>query len=174
VAGTALDEHRRNRNLTGRAAMDWYPWVVLAHVIGAFGFVFTHGVSAFAAFRMRADRQPETVGAMMALSSASLTVMYGSLLLLLVAGIVAGFMGSWWDNWWIWVSIGILLLVATAMYLIGTRYYIEVRRAVGAPVPQDGKDAPAHEALAPDALSALLDSRRPSSSPPSAAAGCCS
>jgi hypothetical protein len=141
--------------------LDWYPWVVLAHVIGAFGFVFTHGVSAFAAFRMRADPRAETVAAMMALSSASITAMYGALLLLLVAGIAAGFMGSWWGEWWIWASIGILLVVATAMYVLGTRYYIEVRHAVGAPVPQDGKDASPREPLTAEALGTLLGTRRP-------------
>ena len=31
---------------------DWYPWVVTAHVIGAFGFVMAHGVSAIVAFRL--------------------------------------------------------------------------------------------------------------------------
>ena len=41
--------------------MDWYPWIVLAHVIGAFGFILAHGVSAFVAFRIRADRRPEQV-----------------------------------------------------------------------------------------------------------------
>lgn len=41
--------------------MEWYPWVVLAHVIGAFGFVFAHGVSAFVAFRLRAANGAEEV-----------------------------------------------------------------------------------------------------------------
>ena len=35
--------------------IEWYPWIVLIHVIGAFGFVFAHGASAFAADRMRAS-----------------------------------------------------------------------------------------------------------------------
>jgi hypothetical protein len=75
--------------------MDWYPWVVLAHVLGAFGFVFAHGVSAFVAFRLRAARSPEQVTTLMGLSSSSLTLAYASLLVLLVAGIAAGFMGDW-------------------------------------------------------------------------------
>jgi hypothetical protein len=141
--------------------MDWYPWVKLAHVVGAFGFVFAHGVSAFAAFRMRAERRPENVRSMMELSSMSFGIMYGSLLLLLVAGVIAGFIGDWWGSLWIWASIVLLLGIATAMYLVGTRYYIEVRHAVGQPVPQDAKDAPPPAAVSDEALASLLDSPRP-------------
>jgi hypothetical protein len=140
--------------------MDWYPWVVLAHVIGAFGFVFAHGVSAFVAFRLRAARTSEQVATLIGLSGNSITLAYASLLVLLVAGIAAGFMGSWWGAAWIWVSIGLLLAIATAMYLVGTKYYIEVRHAVGLPTPQDPRGAP-FEPVDPDALARLLDSRRP-------------
>lgn len=141
--------------------MDWYPWVVLAHVLGAFGFIFAHGVSAFAAFRMRADPRPENVAALIALSSTSFAVMYPSLLLLLVTGIVGGFMGDWWGRAWIWISIGLFVAVAVAMYLVGTRFYIEVRHAVGIAAPQDGKDAPAPVPMSEAELARLLDSRRP-------------
>jgi hypothetical protein len=141
--------------------MDWYPWIVLAHVIGAFGFILAHGVSAFVAFRIRADRRPEQVLAMMDLSSASLTVMYPSLALLLVAGVVAGFARGWWGQLWIWAAIALLVAIGTAMYVIGTRYYIEVRHAVGKASPQDGKDAPAPIPLSPQELAMLLESRRP-------------
>ena len=140
--------------------MDWYPWIVLAHVIGAFGFVFAHGVSAFVAFRLRAARTSEQAAALIGLSGSSITLAYASLLVLLVAGIAAGFMGDWWGAAWIWVSIGLLLAIATAMYLVGTKYYIEVRHAVGLPAPQDPRGA-GFEPVGPDALARLLDSRRP-------------
>lgn len=140
--------------------IDWYPWVVLAHVLGAFGFVFAHGVSAFVAFRLRSVRTPEEVRTLMGLSSSSLIQAYASLLVLLVAGVAAGFMGDWWGGAWIWVSIGLLLAIATAMYLVGTRYYIEVRHAVGLPAPQDPRGA-TFDPVAADDLARLLDSRRP-------------
>jgi hypothetical protein len=140
--------------------MDWYPWVVLAHVIGAFGFVLAHGVSAFVAFRLRAARTPEQVTTLMDLSGSSLMLVYVSLLVILVSGVAAGFMGDWWGRPWIWVSIGLLIAIATAMYLVGTKYYIRVRHAVGQPAPQDPKGA-TFEPMEPDALARLLDSRRP-------------
>ena len=140
--------------------MDWYPWVVLAHVIGAFAFVFAHGVSAFVAFRLRAARSPEQVSTLIGLSSSSITLAYVSLLVILVSGVAAGFMGDWWGRPWIWLSIGLLLAIATAMYLVGTTYYIQVRHAVGLAAPQDPKGT-VFEPLGPDALARLLDSRRP-------------
>jgi hypothetical protein len=141
--------------------MDWYPWVVLGHVIGAFLFVFAHGVSAFVAFRLRNERRPDHVATLIGLSSSSMSVMYLGLLVLLAAGIAAGFMGDWWGSVWIWASIGVLLAVMTAMYLVGTRYYIGVRHAVGISAPQDGKAAPPPVPMAPEELDALLTSRRP-------------
>lgn len=141
--------------------MDWYPWVVVAHVVAAFAFILAHGVSAFVAFRLRHERRPDHVATLVGLSSSSLTVMYPSLLVLLIAGIVAGFMGGWWGHWWIWVSIGLLLLIATLMYIVGTTYYIAVRHAVGLTAPQDSKTGPPPTLATPDELEALLNSRRP-------------
>lgn len=141
--------------------MDWYPWIVAAHVVGAFGFVLGHGVSAIGAFRMRADPRPENVAAIIGVSSASFAVMYPFLLLLLVAGIAAGFIGEWWGSLWLWASVGILVLVIVAMIGIGTPYYIRVRHAVGMTAPQDRKNADPPVALPPDELAELLRSRRP-------------
>lgn len=145
----------------GYAVMDWYPWVVVAHVVGAFLFVFAHGVSAFVAFRLRGERRPDHVATLIGLSSASINVMYLGLLLLLAAGIVAGFMGDWWGSAWIWASIGVLVAVIAAMYLVATRYYIAVRHAVGISAPQDGKASPPPTPLSAEDLDALLTSRRP-------------
>ena len=140
--------------------MEWYPWVVLTHVIGAFGFVLAHGVSASVAFRLRTARSPEQVTTLMDLSGGSLIVAYASLLVVLVAGIAAGFMGDWWGRAWIWLAIGLLLAIATSMYVVGTKYYVRVRHAVGQPAPQD-PEGTTFEPVGPDALARLLDSRRP-------------
>ena len=136
--------------------IEWYPWIVLMHVVGAFGFVFAHGASAFAAFRMRSDRRPEAVSAMLGLSSLSLTVMYPSLLLLLVGGIWAAFAANLWGELWVWLSIAVLLGVAIAMYLVGTRFYMRVRQAVGA-----GPSAANSPPLGADELAVLLERPQP-------------
>lgn len=141
--------------------IDWYPVVVIAHIVGAIGFILAHGVSAFVAFRVRSAQTAGEVGNLMDLSGRGLTVAYPSLLLLLVAGIAAGFMGDWWGSLWIWLSIGLLVAIAVAMYAFGTTYYIKVRHAAGKTAPQDPKDAPPPTPLPPDELARLLDSRRP-------------
>ena len=79
--------------------MDLYPWVVLTHVLAAFAFALSHGVSAYAGFAMRANSRgiggradaawplrPERRG------------LYISLLVLLVAGIAAAIMGGWFGR----------------------------------------------------------------------------
>lgn len=141
--------------------MDWYPWIVVAHVIGAFAFVLAHGVSAFVAFRLRRERRADHVAALLELSGMGLMVMYPALLLLLLAGVVAGFVGDWWGELWIWVSIGILVAVATAMFVLGTRHYHAVRQAVAANGSQEGSRGAASGPAAPEELDGLLRSSRP-------------
>lgn len=132
--------------------IEWYPWIVLLHVVGAFGFVFAHGASAFAAFRIRRDPRPESVSAMLALSGGAMAVMYPSLLLLLVGGIWAAFAADLWGRWWVWASLGLLIGIAAAMYAVGTTYYVRLRQRMAV----EGGVAPGD----PD-LAAVLDSRRP-------------
>jgi hypothetical protein len=141
--------------------VDWYPWIKLLHVVGAFGFVLAHGASALAAVRIRSEREPSRVAAMLDLSSASLGLMYSSLLVLLAAGVTAGFVGGFWGEAWIWAAIVVLVIVVVAMYPLGSQHYANVRRAVGQKAYSDPKDAPPPTPLAPDELAALLASRRP-------------
>lgn len=141
--------------------MDWYPWIVLLHVLGAFGFVLAHGASAFAAIQIRNEREPTRVAALLDMSSVSLGLMYLSLLILLIGGITAGFMGDWWGSLWIWLAVGVLVVVIGAMYPMGSLHYAKVRRAVGLKAYSDPKDAPPPEPLSGLELDALLSSNRP-------------
>jgi hypothetical protein len=141
--------------------MDWYPWIVLLHVVGAFAFVLAHGASAFAAFRIRSERDPVRVAALLDLSSFSLGTMYIGLVLLLIGGIAAGFIGSWWGDLWIWVAIGVLVLIIGAMYPMGSLHYANVRRAVGIKPYSDPKDAPPPAPLSGPELESVLTSSRP-------------
>lgn len=140
--------------------MEIYPWLVLAHVLGGFGFVLGHGVSAHVAFRLRAEREPARIAALLDLSSYSLAVVYGSLLLLLVAGIAAGFVGGHWGRLWIWVSIGLLVAVMGVMYAIASPYYGDLRRGLGQRVYGDKPDAPPSAPFPTEELVARLQSPR--------------
>jgi hypothetical protein len=141
--------------------MDWYPWLVLTHVIGAFGFAVSHGVSVFAAFRLRVEPDRARIEALLDLSSTSLALLYASLLVLLAGGISAGFVGAWWDEAWIWVSIGILVVVLVVMWAVASPYYMGLRKGLG----RDGREPkPGDPPLVPltdEELLARLRSSRP-------------
>jgi hypothetical protein len=141
--------------------MDWYPWIKLLHVVGGFGFVLAHGASVLAAFRIRSEREPSRVAALLDLSSTSLSMMYVSLMVLLAAGIAAGFVGGFWGKAWIWAALALLVLIVVAMYPLGSQHYAKVRRAVGIKAYSDPKDAPPPEPLAASELEPLLASDRP-------------
>lgn len=141
--------------------MDLYPWLVLIHVLAAFGFALSHGVSAFTSFAIRREREPERIRVLLELSSTAIGGLYVSVLTLLVAGIAAGIMGNWFGRGWIWASLGILVLVAVAMYAMASRYYGELRSAVGLAAYGDKKGAAPPPPVGPDQLAAILDTRRP-------------
>jgi glucan phosphoethanolaminetransferase (alkaline phosphatase superfamily) len=138
-----------------------YPWIVFVHVAAAFLFVMGHGASMWASFRIREERDPERIKALLDLSSGSLGVVYGGLLLLLIAGIWAGIAGNFFGQLWIWLAIGVLILIIVLMYALASSYYAKVREAVGVRSMRTKKDAPDPTPVSADELAALLDTRRP-------------
>ena len=104
-----------------------YRWWVYLHLLGVFGFLISHGVSVAVTFRLRKERDPARVQALLGMSSASLTGFYPSMALLLLGGVAAGFQGKWWGYGWIWWSIGILTLVTVAMYAMAKPHFSRIR-----------------------------------------------
>jgi hypothetical protein len=139
--------------------MELYPWVVLVHVVAAFLFILAHGASAIVSFRLRAERDPTRILALLDLSASTIGPMYGTLGLLLLAGIAAGIMGNWFAKGWIWLALGIFVVITVLMYVVATTYYVGVRRALGQ--VRAGSKEPAPEPLPTEQLLTLLDSRRP-------------
>jgi hypothetical protein len=139
--------------------MNWQPWIVFAHVLGAFTFVLAHGVSVFVALRVRSEREPARIAALLDLSRSSLTIAGIALLFLLSTGIAAGFVGSYWGRGWIWASIAILVLLFAYMSFRGTRYHDAVRRSVGSVGIYDHKATESPPAD-PAATATLLDAPR--------------
>ena len=78
-----------------------YTWIVFVHVLAAFGFVLAHGAAALAAFRVRAEREPSRIAALLDLSNASMGLMYLSVLVLVTTGVGAGLVGRWFGQLWI-------------------------------------------------------------------------
>jgi hypothetical protein len=109
-----------------------YSWWVYLHILGAFAFVFAHGASALAAFRIRATRDPVQIRTLLDVSSLALGVMYVGLLLLLVGGVAAGIVGDHFGRGWIWAALVILVVIIVAMYAMATPFYGQLRVAAGA------------------------------------------
>jgi hypothetical protein len=130
------------------------------HVLGVFMFLMAHGVSAGVAFQVRKERNLERLRALLELSAASYSVMYGGLVLLLLSGIISGFMGHWWGRGWIWVSLGLLIVISVAMYFMGSQYYGQVRQAIGAPYMEKNKIQPPPEPASQETIDALLKTGR--------------
>lgn len=140
--------------------MDWYPWVVTAHVAGAFLFVFGHGASAFAALRLRRERDPVRIGAMTDVSAASVAAMGVGWIVLMVAGIAATFMAGLWGKGWIWVSLVVFIGLTVYMGFRAGEWMRGVRRAIGLPPPFAKPDAEAPAPIPAEDLDRMLRSPR--------------
>lgn len=138
-----------------------YRWLVFLHILGAFGFLLAHGGSASAAFRVRREQTLDGLRAILQLSNASFNVMYGSLLLLIVAGVVTGFVGHWWGFGWIWTALALLVLTAVGMYILATGYFNQLRRAAGLAWFDGRRGRPAEPPAAPEELARIKASGRP-------------
>jgi hypothetical protein len=140
------------------------PWLVLIHVLSVLAFVLLHGASATVAFRLRSEREPARIRALLELSTASLGGATAALLLILASGIVAGIVGGWWTSGmlWLWVSVALFIAVGVAMSVVAVPHLNAVRRAVGLPTRDDRPGEPVPlVAVGDDELAAILMSRRP-------------
>ena len=135
-----------------------YSWIIYVHIAAAFASLLAHGVSAFAALRLRNETNLERIRTLLELSSSTLGLMYPALLLLLLTGIAGGFIGSWWSHAWIWTALVLVIIVIVFMYARGSRYYAELRAAVGLPIY--GKAPPTPPKSEPE-IAVLLKSSRP-------------
>lgn len=133
-----------------------YLGLVFLHVVGVFAFLMAHGISAGVAYRLRGERSPDKVRALLELSAASYPVMYSSLGLLLILGIVLGFMGSWWGRLWIWLSLIGLIVLVMLMARFGSSIYGEARKLSGLPYMDRGKIQPPIEPASAELLNAAL------------------
>jgi hypothetical protein len=139
-----------------------YQFWVFLHLVGVFGLLLSHGVSAGVSLSLRRERDADRVRALLDLSTWALSGFYVSLLVLLAGGITAGFLGDWWGAGWIWAGLGTLLAVMFAMYALATPYYRRVRQAVGLQTPAQKKKGEEPGPLASaEELDQLLRSSRP-------------
>ena len=134
-----------------------YPLLRFLHVLAVFGFLMAHGVSAGVSYQLRHERDLAKMRALLELSASIYPVMYGSLLLLLVLGVVLGFMGSWWGQAWIWIALILLIAMIVLMVRFGSRIYGGARKLAGLPYMEGGKTRPPIEPAGAEEINALLD-----------------
>lgn len=144
--------------------MDIYPWIVFTHVVAILLFFIAHGTSMAVGFRLKRERDPQRIAALLDLSSWSLGVVPSIAFLVgVVAGIAAGIMRGWFGQAWIWIAL-VLLVAATAYMtpMVATRLNV-IRSAAGtrAMNPFSRKPAeppPAHD---PAELARLIEAWNP-------------
>ena len=133
----------------------FYPWFVLAHLVGLVLFAMAHGASAFMAFRLRRERDPVVVESLLSVGQLSIGPMYIGLLLLGLGGLGAAAGANLWGQPWIIASIVVFVVVLIAMWAVASPYYMGLRKALEERGP-DGRPA-----IEPAALATMLDTRRP-------------
>ena len=138
-----------------------YRFIVFLHILGVLGFMIAHGASASMSFRLRRETEIERIKALLDVSGTLAMVMWLSLLALAVAGIVLGFMGRWWNRGWIWTSIGLFLDIGIIMGIYTNRHYHGLRKLVGLPYMDGGKDRPAEEPASHEEILALINDGKP-------------
>ena len=116
-----------------------YPWLVFFHLFGVFVFLLAHGVSAGVSFRLRKERNPERLRALLDLSRSSYTVMIIGFLWILATGSILGVLGGRWRQAWFWVALVALFAITGAMTPLVATKYNKVRRALGLRVPYQSK-----------------------------------
>ncbi|HEY7834772.1 MAG TPA: hypothetical protein VIG30_14460 [Ktedonobacterales bacterium] len=137
----------------------FYQWLVFAHVLGVFGFLLAHGVSAWVSFRVSTERDVTTLRALLQLSASASMASMGALLVLLAAGIWAAFLGRWWAFGWPWAALGVLVVIWAAMSAHSGNKMRKLRRLLGFTGP--GTVEPGAEVTDKVALAAAQATVRP-------------
>lgn len=112
--------------------MSWYAALVFVHVTAMTAFLAAHGLSIGVSLRLRTERDPERVRALLDLSRWSLGRPTGIMVLVaFAAGIAAAFAGEWWDRGWVWASLALFVALFLVMYPLASQPMHRIRQAAG-------------------------------------------
>lgn len=108
-----------------------YDWWVFIHIVGVIGFLLAHGVSTWVAVRIRGERSPERLRALLDASASTTVAFYVATFLLLFGGIAAGIDGHWFSQQaWISVALGVFVAEMVFMWAVTAPYYRRLRRVM--------------------------------------------
>lgn len=138
-----------------------YKPLLYLHILAGFLYMFSHGASGFVSFRLRQETVLDRMHALLDLSAYSFVLMYISLVVMVVAGILLGFAGQWWSTGWIWASLVLLLAMLIAMWLLASNPFHRLRKAAGLPYREGNKVHPAVEPASAEEVQGLVRAGRP-------------
>ena len=144
--------------------MTWYPWIVFVHILGVLLFFIAHGTSMAVAYRLRGERDPARVRALLDLSTWSLGLLPSLAFVVgILAGILAGVEGGHFGHLWIWTAIVLLTVVAAYMTPGVAAKVNAIRAAAGTQQinPFSRKPPPPPPEADPQELARLLDAWNP-------------
>jgi uncharacterized membrane protein len=126
-----------------------YQALVFIHLVGVVVMAVAHGVSIFAAFRVRRETDPRVVAAVLGMSKSAVMLLYVGFLLLAIGGFGAAWQAGVLLAPWAIASYVVLAIVVGVMSAVATGYYVRLRELASA------------EGVDPGALQAALVTRRP-------------
>jgi predicted integral membrane protein DUF2269 len=123
-------------------AILWFQLWKFVHLVGVFGFLLTHGVSAGVALKLRKERDRGRIDTLIQFSGSTIKWFYVSLAILLLGGIAGGVSEHAWGQRWIWAAVIVLFLASAAMWGMARGYYVRIKdklriRASGVPQASD-------------------------------------
>lgn len=129
-----------------------YQALVLIHLLGVVVMAVAHGVSIFAAFRVRRETDRRIVAAILGMSKTAVMLLYIGFLSMAIGGLGAAWYAGTLLAPWAIASYVVLVVVVGVMYAVATGYYVGLRELA------NGKDGQPVDA---GALQAALVTRRP-------------
>jgi TRAP-type C4-dicarboxylate transport system permease small subunit len=96
-----------------------YDAILFVHVASTLGYFLAHGVFASVTFALNRENHSERLEALERVMDRAGPWSLGSLLVIVVSGIVLMVMGNWWQDAWTWLSLLILTVVGIVMVLFG-------------------------------------------------------
>src|SRR3989304_10572125 len=85
----------------------FYNSVLFIHIFFGFLYMLSHGASVTVAYRLRRENGLERIRALLDLSASSFTLMYLSLLAMVLGGITLGFLGRWGSTRWACTAVAL-------------------------------------------------------------------
>lgn len=109
-----------------------YDLWLFVHVGGLLLFVAGHGISAATGLRLRSEREPVRMAALLDASASSRGLTYAGMLLLGVGGFADATIGHFWSSGWVWTSIVVFVAMSGVLVALALPYYRRLRAAVAA------------------------------------------